>query len=131
MVDYRGYPRYGPGFIGQKAFDKAVKDWKAGEGKYGPGLRKGTKFGPGVGPQTEEPAPAAPADSAALSVRELSGLLNEDAGLTDQLLEAELARAEGPRKSALREIAKAERGRDEPDDALLDRIEANLEELEN
>lgn len=131
MADYTGYPKYGPGVVGKEAFDKSVVEWKSGSSKYGPGLRQGTEYGPGVAPPTEEPAEApTDAEVAALSVRELSELLKADSGLTEQLLEAELARPEGARKSALREIAKAERQRESPDKGLLDRVEANLELLE-
>lgn len=130
------YPRFGPGVLGKEEYERQLAEAKESDGgRFGPALRRPKAINVPASvskPSNEPPTPPVEGPSepyAALSVRELSELLETDAGLAEPILEAELARPEGARKSALREVAKAERTKDEPRAAVLDRIEALIEEL--
>lgn len=125
----RKTPLYGPAILGQEEYDRQCVEMGP-ESKYGPAVL-GDKFGPSVLDATTpgKLADAPPKEAAGLSVKKLKALLEGDPGLNDQILEDELARVDGPRKSALREVAKVERLKDAPRAGLIDRVEALLEGL--
>jgi hypothetical protein len=132
-------PKFGPGIIGQEEYDRQVRELKETSGRFGPALRRPERINiPAVGTGKDKPTP--PPDTIpeeptlppvnALSVKKLREVLEADPGQAAAVLEDELGRAEGPRKSALREIAKAERIREGGDQGLIDRVEYHLETLE-
>lgn len=132
-------PKFGPAILGQEEYDRQVAELKETGGRFGPALRRPERINiPAVGKGKEKPTP--PPDTIpeepvlppanALSVKKLREVLEADPGMTESVLETELGRAEGPRKSALREIAKHERQKDDASLGLIDRIEVILEGLE-
>ena len=79
-----------------------------------------------------EPAPkAAPTveETGSYSVKELAALLAEAPARTHDLFDAELARVDGPRKTALRVLLLAEEQKQEPDEHLVAGIAATIEKL--
>ena len=125
-------PKFGPGIIGQEEYDRQLAEIEGNPGKYGPAVMNRV-HGPAItGEAAPEPpvkAPTAgPPESTQLSVTKIKKVLAEDPGMATQVLDAELERAEGPRKSAIREVAKI--GRLSDDAALVDRAEVILEGLE-
>ncbi len=131
-------PKFGPAILGQEEYDRQVAALKASGGsRFGPALRRPEKINiPAAAPKPEPPPATTPGELApaepvnALSVKKLREVLEQDPGMTESVLETELDRAEGPRKSALREVAKHERQKENPSQGLIDRIEALLEGLE-
>lgn len=103
--------RYGPAVLGQAEFDrqKLIAE-KTRSGTYGPAV---------TGPIEEEEIPpveldpgATPAD-AGLSISQLGKLLAEEPHMLDRQIEAEMLRAGGPRKGALRLFLEYEDRRDD------------------
>jgi hypothetical protein len=128
-------PLYGPAVLGQEEYDRQLAANKASAGVYGPAFTAPDEYGPAVGDGPGDAttpgklADAPPEEATGLSVKKLKAVLEGDPGLNEQVLENELARVDGPRKSALREVAKVERLKENPRPGLIDRVEALLEGL--
>lgn len=129
-------PLYGPAVLGKEEYERQLAEHTASAGIYGPAFTDEAKYGPAV---TDGPGDATtpgflgdrpPKEATGLSVKKLKEILAADPGLNVQILETELVRAEGPRKSALREVAKAERLKESSNQGVLDRVTAILEGLE-
>jgi len=129
-------PLYGPAVLGQEEYERQLAIHNASAGIYGTAFTDEREYGPGVagGPGDAttpgELADKPPKEAPGLSVKKLKEILEEDPGMNDQILEVELGRAEGPRKSALRELAKVERLKEKPRAGFIDRVTAILEGLE-
>jgi hypothetical protein len=128
-------PLYGPAVLGKEEYERQLAEHKKSAGIYGPAFTEEPKYGPAVGGPGDATTPGflgdkPPKEASGLSVKKLKEILEGDPGLNDQILEVELGRAEGPRKSALRELAKFERLKESPRAGFIDRVTAILEGLE-
>jgi len=77
-------------------------------------------------PEPEAPAPAVAATPGSLSISQIAEHLEENPALYEEFFQAELGRAEQPRKGALRIFLALEQGRDEPDPKRIAEIERFL-----
>jgi len=119
--------RFGPGVIGQKAYDDIIgEEERTSKGRFGPGV-VGEKRHDSFGPAIVRPGVELPSDLASVSVKDLKGLLDKDSGLATELFAAEKARPDGPRVSALRALQFSEAKNDVPNEDMLAEMKALAE----
>ncbi len=122
-------PLFGPAVIGQKKYDKLVKEEKrTAGGRFGEqviGKRKTAREGNAFGPTIV--GEGLPDDISSLSVKDLKDLVGKDSGLAGELFAAEKARPDGVRVSALRALQFAEAKNESPDEDALAEMKSLIE----
>lgn len=118
-----GHPILGPAYLGQKEYERQVKESKqTGGGVLGPAFTDD----PNLNRSAATPRFKVAGDVSSLSVKDLKAAIELDAGLVSDLFAAELERPDGARRSALQALAYAERSKAEPDEALLEAIRTGV-----
>lgn len=115
---------FGPAVIGEKAFAEEQKRQKGLRGVFGPAVVDGA---------TAEVADEAAIEEVAvesLSVRDVKDIMSGDVApaVIDRVMQAEVGRPDGPRKSALVRILAAEQRRESPRPEVTEVLEELLAE---
>jgi len=133
---------FGPLVIGEKQWKKEQDEEAKGTSAFGPAvLGEPGDDKPGItnepGPdnplveETQAPKPA-PKEKESFSVRAVREALADDPvhATIDRMTRAEMFRPEGPRKSALTEILRAEKRRPDPRPEVTEMLTDAIQELE-
>lgn len=127
---------FGPGIIGEEEFEREKAYKETGQDTFGPLV---TGKWPKDHPQAPKPEPGSAFEletatklaQVAISLTKLDEILSDNPFVLDGLIDAEFARAEGPRKGALRKFVEVEEAKTspEPRPEVLDRLATTLRDL--
>lgn len=127
---------FGPAIIGQEQFDKEKKASDSGADTFGPAVLDAHPKGANIpGPAVGGLRPAEKVlneEGESFSVKAVREALAENpvTATIDRLTKAEMFRPEGPRKSSLTEILRAEKRREKPRPEVVDMLTGSIKDLE-